>query len=356
METRTPEYTVSDYCDMYDRREVRVNRDYQRSDEVWPRTAQSFLIETILLNFPVPKLFLHQVTDLRTRRTVKEIVDGQQRTRAILDYFHDAYRLTNNVTMEEAVGRRFSELPDKLQTQFKDYGLQFNLFVGATDEDVREVFRRMNSFTVPLNPEEQRHAEFQGEFKWFMRTLSTDYAEAFRAAGVFTQKALVRMQDQKLLTEVSAAYFSGVRTTNRRSLDAVYKAHDRIETFPDTARNDLGHRLRRALDALFDLEDLFETPLTKPHQTYALILALMHLQNPVPTLQPAYPANGKRIASKDVVVVNLTRLAQVLEEDEELAGSLRPFVEAWGGGTNVSTKRVIRFQWFCRALADELPQ
>jgi uncharacterized protein with ParB-like and HNH nuclease domain len=149
MEIRTPQYTVVDYCEMYERKEVRVNRQYQRSDLVWPRTAQSFLIETILLNFPIPKLFLHQQTDLRTRRPVKEIVDGQQRTRAIVDYFNDEYRLTSNVSLEAAKGKRFSELSEELQNQFRDYGLQFDLFVGATDEDVREVFLRMNSFGPP---------------------------------------------------------------------------------------------------------------------------------------------------------------------------------------------------------------
>ena len=115
METRTTQYTVVDYCDMYERKEVRVNRQYQRSDLVWPRTAQSFLVETILLDFPVPKLFLHQQTDLRTRRPIKEIVDGQQRTRAIVDYFNDEYRLTSNVSLEEAKGKRFSELSEELQ-------------------------------------------------------------------------------------------------------------------------------------------------------------------------------------------------------------------------------------------------
>lgn len=55
MEIRPSTITVTDYCGMVDSHEVRVNRDYQRSDQVWPRTAQSFLIETILLGFPIPK-------------------------------------------------------------------------------------------------------------------------------------------------------------------------------------------------------------------------------------------------------------------------------------------------------------
>jgi hypothetical protein len=335
MEIRTPEYTVADYCEMYERKEVRVNRQYQRSDQVWPRAAQSFLIETILLNFPIPKLFLHQQTDLRTRRPVKEIVDGQQRTRAIVDYYNDEYRLTSNVSHEDAKGKRFSELPEELQNQYRDYGLHFDLFVGATDEDVREVFRRMNSFTVPLNPEEQRHAEFQGEFKWFMRNISTAYAEALRHAGVFTQKSLVRMQDQKLLTEITSAYFDGIKTTNKRTLDAVYRNHDKPEDFPNEEQAELERRLRTALDELFGWHDLYDTPLMKPHQVYSLVLALMHMREPLTQLQGIYEGDDAQIADEDVVLVNLTRLAELLEEDEELAGDLRQFVRASSEQTNV---------------------
>ncbi|HEX2765412.1 MAG TPA: DUF262 domain-containing protein [Candidatus Limnocylindria bacterium] len=353
MEIRKPEFTVADYCAMYSRDEVRVNPEYQRSDQVWPRTAQSFLVETILLGFPIPKLFLHQQTDLRTGGLVKEIVDGQQRTRAIVDYFNNEYALTGNISLEEAKGLRFAELPEDLFGKFRDYGLQFDLFVGATDEDVREVFRRMNSFTVPLNPEEQRHAEFQGEFKWFMRTLSTSYAEAMRLAGVFTQKSLVRMQDQKLLTEICAAFFSGIKTTNKLSLDAVYREHDRPEQFSEEDRTALNRRIRHGLDTLFAWQDLHHTPLMKPHQVYALVLAAMHLSEPIDRLEGLY--QPRQPAPPETVVVNLTRMATVLSDDERPPGRLRPFVDASAERTNVKDQRETRFKWYCRALTDQLP-
>jgi hypothetical protein len=63
-----------------------VNRNYQRSDQVWPAIAKSYLIETILLGYPVPKLSLYQVLDLKSRKTSKEIVDGQQRSVTIEAY------------------------------------------------------------------------------------------------------------------------------------------------------------------------------------------------------------------------------------------------------------------------------
>jgi hypothetical protein len=353
VEIRAPEYTIADYCEMLDRKEVRVNREYQRSDEVWPRTAQSFLVETILLNFPVPKLFLHQQADPRTGRPIKEIVDGQQRTKAIYDFFKDEYRLTSNITLEGAEGRRYSELPTELHDQFRDYGLQFDLFVGATDEDVREVFRRMNSFTVPLNPEEQRHAEYQGEFKWFMRNLSTDYTEAFRRFGTFTQKSLVRMQDQKLLTEICAAYWDGIRTTNKRTLNAVYKSHDRPEDFPEESKRQLDRRLRSGLDRLLTREELVGTPLTRPHQVYSLLLAVMHLEEPIAPLEHAFAAQAT--AGEESIVHNLSRLAEAVEAGEDDAGDLLPFVKASSDRTNVASQRTARFVWFCQALTNTLP-
>ncbi len=356
MDIRHPEHIISDYSAMIDRKEVRVNRDYQRSDQVWPRAAQSFLIETILTDYPIPKLFLHQRTDLRTRKTYKDIVDGQQRTRAIIDYYNDKYRLSSNVELPAAKGLKFSQLPEELQTKFSDYPLQFDLFVGATDEEVREVFRRMNSFTVPLNPEEQRHADHQGVFKWFMRRLSTEYGEAFRAAGTFTQKALVRMQDQKLLTEVCSAYFGGITTTNKRTLNGVYKNHDAEERFPDDERDSLDKRLRDGLDQMFTWDDLSRTPAMRPNQVYSLLLAVMHLQDAVETLNDEFDVSDQEMADPDKVLVNLTRLAEVLElDDEELAGPLGEFFKASASKTNVAAQRATRFRWYCRALVDDLP-
>lgn len=188
MDIQGTRMAIVDYCLALERKEIIVNRDYQRSDEVWPAAARSFLIETILLNYPVPKLSLHQVTDLKARRRYKEIVDGQQRSTAIFDFYTDKMRLSRTLELEEAAGKRYSELGEELQQQFLDYGLTFDLFIDMGPDQVREVFRRMNSFTVPLNYEEQRHARYQGPFKWFIHRLTRDYDKPFEN-GVFGGEA-----------------------------------------------------------------------------------------------------------------------------------------------------------------------
>ena len=176
-------FTIADYCEQLQRREITVNRDYQRSDKVWPPIARSYLIETILLGFPLPKLSLHQVTDVKSRKTSKEIVDGQQRSAAINAFFKDKLRLSRSLDTETIASRTYSELDEQDQQRFLDYSLSMDLFVGTTREEVREVFRRMNSYTIPLNAEERRHATYQGPFKWFINRITKRFDEGLIGAN-----------------------------------------------------------------------------------------------------------------------------------------------------------------------------
>src|ERR1700685_1871367 len=97
-----------------DRGEIIVNKDYQRSDQVWPSVARSYLIETILKGFPIPKLCLYQVTDVKSRTTHKEIVDGQQRSVAIFDFFNNKFRLSKNDD-NDISQRKYSDLDIEYQ-------------------------------------------------------------------------------------------------------------------------------------------------------------------------------------------------------------------------------------------------
>ena len=189
---------VVDYCNAIKSGQIKINHNYQRSDKVWPLAARSFLIETMLLDFPIPKLLLSQHTNIKTRRSHKEIVDGQQRSSTILSYFDGAFRISQGSSTERLAGRKLADLEEADKKRFLDYPLAVDLLVAATAGEIRETFRRINSYTVPLNPEERRHALFQGAFKWFIYDLSKRFEESFLDVGLFNQKALVRMKDAKL--------------------------------------------------------------------------------------------------------------------------------------------------------------
>ena len=324
-----------------------VNREYQRSDQVWPPNARSLLIETILLGYPIPKFYLYQVSDLRSRRTVKEIVDGQQRSMAIRDFFEGAYRLSQVIELEDARGKSYNELSDELQGRFINYGLQHDLLVGATPEEVRETFRRMNLFTVPLNAEEQRHAIYQGKFKWFIHRIGREYDEGLNGIGVFTQKQLVRMADTKLFSEVAHALLHGISTTDKKKLDRLYRDHE--VDFPE--ERSLSHQFTLGLDAILRWTGIHRTSLMKPYQIYALALAAIHIRAPVESLQSAYRLPRPRRISDATAEANLSALAEAVD-DPDNAGRFAAFVEASADRTNVVDQRRSRFQWFCRALTE----
>lgn len=338
-------YTVAEYCTMLGRNEIVVNREYQRSDKVWPFAAQAFLIETMLLGYPVPKLSLHQITELKTRKTIKEIVDGQQRTKAIRAFFDGKLRLSRTLDLEEAAGRCYSELPEELQHAFLDYPIAVDILTGASSDQIREVFRRINSYTVPLNPEEQRHATYQGEMKWFIYRLSRDYDEVMLRTGTFSSTRLVRMADAKLYAEVMHALLFGVTTTKKPQLDSLYRGRDQV--FGEG--KEFSQRFASAIDIVIGFEELHNGPLMKPHIMYSLLLAIMHVLKPVASLMNLTSRESGSTINITASVANLSLLADALEiEDppEEFAS----FVEASAQKTNVKEQREIRFRNLVAAL------
>lgn len=347
MKTLHSTVPVLDFCEGLKSGEYSVNRDYQRSDKVWPANAKSFLIETILLEFPVPKLSVHQNLDLKSRKMVKEIVDGQQRSYAILEFFQNRLRLSKSLETDRFANRTFDELDDADQRTFLDYGLNFDVFASATDDDVREVFRRMNSFTIPLNPEESRHATYQGDFKWFINALSKKYDEAFAAAGVFATKQLNRMADAKLLTELSSALLHGITTTSKATLDKVYRDNDAQFATESTMRE----AIEAALDAALFESDIAGTALTKPFNFYSLTLAHAHVQNVMPVPGSFDFPTVQQFESGDRLY-NLSVLAEALQSDEDgrVDAELSAFVSAAKDRTNVASQRETRFKYFVSAL------
>jgi hypothetical protein len=341
-------FTVADYCNALNRGDITVNRIYQRSNKVWPDIAKSFLIETIICGYPVPKLSLYQTLDLKSRRTVKEIVDGQQRTAALVEFFDNSLRLSRSLETEDIAGRTLSELGDEHQAAFLHYGLSVDLFVGARPEDVREIFRRINSYTVPLNPEEQRHSQFQGPFKWFIYRLTKEYDTALVNMGAFTEKQIIRMADAKLYTETTHALVNGITTTNKKSLDKLYRENDQV--FQGEER--IQRQIQTALDHLIAWTGVHSTRLMKPYVLYSLLLAVTHAEQPAKELTIEQAPGGEGLLDGRLLQQNLSVLADALENPEidiipELAARFREASEA---KTNTGKNRITRFLVLYKAL------
>jgi hypothetical protein len=342
--------TVADYLADIERGDISINNEYQRSGKVWPVHAQAFFIETILLGYPIPKLSLHLFTDIKARATKKEIVDGQQRTTALSSFREGKLRLRKRPEIPEVGGLGFEELPDDFKERFLSYSLPIDHFVGASPGQVRQIFRRMNSYTAPLSPEEKRHAEFQGELKFFILDISRLYGDIFRDIGVFSERQLVRMADAGLVTEIVDAVTGGIRTTKASDLDRVYKKFD--DAFPD------GERFRSGFDAsmacILRWKGLHKSELMRRHTMGSLLCALMHALQKWDALEPLGPGGRGLRADEDVLrrlgeleaVSGVEDLALVPEEHQ-------PYWKAIQGRTNVRDQREVRFKSLLDATSVE---
>jgi hypothetical protein len=338
--------TIGDYCASITRGDIVTDRNYQRSEQVWPPMAKSYLIESIVLDYPLPKFFLHQLTDVRTRQAVKHIVDGQQRSQAIIDFYSNTLRLSENLETDELCGRNYEELDEESRQKFLDYGLSIDLLTAATTTEVIEVFRRMNSYTVPLNPEEKRHAVYQGEFKWFINRFAKKLQPTFRSLGTFAEKQFIRMQDAKLLAEIADAYTGGITTTNSKKLDDLYKKFD--PTFE--AAEEFDESITGAIEHVVSWPEIHGGPLVKPYQMYALLLAVAHVISPIDHLQLLFESRGADAIERETAVPALSQLSNAIDQEDE-EGEFGQFVLASTSKTNVKAQRETRFRWFCRALS-----
>ncbi|HEX7261236.1 MAG TPA: DUF262 domain-containing protein, partial [Luteolibacter sp.] len=78
-------YTISDFIEWHNKNQLILSPDFQRGS-VWTASAKVFLIDTILNDFPIPQIYFRTKIDPTSQSTVREVIDGQQRLRAILEF------------------------------------------------------------------------------------------------------------------------------------------------------------------------------------------------------------------------------------------------------------------------------
>ena len=108
-------YTISDFVQWDHQKQLELSPSFQRG-AVWTPQAQTFLIDTILKQLPIPQIYLRTRVNPATKATVREVVDGQQRLRAILMFARNDLRL--GARSGEFAGMRYNDLPPETQEQF----------------------------------------------------------------------------------------------------------------------------------------------------------------------------------------------------------------------------------------------
>jgi hypothetical protein len=337
---------VSDLIQWYRKKELVINEKFQRHT-VWRPQARIYLIDTILNELPIPKVFIRSIIDPIKQTAIREVVDGQQRLKAIIDFADGKMRLSSR--SEKFAGLTYQELDDSTKEVFLGYTVVVEQLLNASDDDVIDVFSRINSYTVSLNEAEKRHARYQTDFKFFVRELSTKYRWFIEKYSVFSLQQRFRMADDTFFAEVTSLFLNGVTDGGAPKLDALYKAQT-DEIFTQAVRKRLLSQINDII-AILDkhYSDILSGNLSRHYQLLMIIAAIAYIKYAIPKGQ--IDALADRGALEDVGLVR-NRLSELNLSIEEGKASkdLRKFIDASSGATNRIAGRRVRFAEFLKAF------
>lgn len=349
MKVEEAKYSTAELVDWFKSKTLIVNKDYQRGGGLWPNAAKSYFIDTIIRDYPFPKIYFHESIDKIARKPRREIVDGQQRLTTIVDFCSDKFPLGKNA--KENSGKYFSDLDEDIQDAFWAYTISVDVIRNANRAEILQMFRRMNAFTLPLNEAEKRHSEFFGEFKdWVNRTLD-NYGSLLVDWKIYTSRQIVRMIDAEFVTDIALAMSEGIVSTSPKKLKELYRENeDNFEKI-----DEFNEKLTSTLECVIEnFSELQGTHAMKPHVFHSLICAMLHNKFGLPGAEiiTKIAPIGDFFINRERAIEGIKALAAAHEEKDD--GRYGDYVRAASEGGNRFAQRAIRVQWLCRALRGEI--
>jgi hypothetical protein len=264
-------YTVHDFLSWKSSGQLAISPRFQRR-KVWGDAARSYLIDTLITGFPVPPIYIRLTKVKGQNLPVREIVDGQQRMSAAIDFVEGKFGLSASLHGQFA-GKRFAELPPPVRDKITDYSFICEVFQGITDEEVLSIFARLNTYSVRLNAQELRNGRFFGPFKQTAYTLAYSHLTFWRNNRVFSEMAIARMSEAELVSELMIAMLHGMQD-KKKSVDDFYKRYDSV--FPK--RREIEKRFRKVIDEITEClgDSLKISQFRRTPLFYSMFLALYH--------------------------------------------------------------------------------
>lgn len=228
--------TVAEFRKLQKDNELELQPDYQRK-LVWPEHAKVSLMETILLGYPIPEIYLAYETS-PDGEVKASVVDGQQRLTALLQFINNEYpldSLEDKNLRELHDGLLFKQLPADTRQEFFEYRFPIRRLSNITEEFVRSVFARVNRVNMVLTEQELRNAVLPGPFLDFLKDCA--YHRLCNMSGLFSPQRRQRGGDLEFFAEIFGSCIFGL-SNKKAELDERYDVLSAdFETFQNDAMN-----------------------------------------------------------------------------------------------------------------------
>ena len=351
---RHQQYPISDLYGWIKNKELTLAPEFQRGD-TWTASAQSFFIDTLLRDLPIPPIYIRLVTDPDTKTSYREVVDGQQRLSTIVKFIHGQMVLDKR--SKEFAGCNYDSLDEEDQKAFLAYQVGVEQLFGADDDTVLDIFHRINAYGLSLNRQELRHGKFQGgrfegEFRWAVIRTAERWETLWSRYRVVTVRSRVRLLHHELVAQLLSIVLDGVTDGGQPKIDKLYERYD--SSIPADAEE----RFNQVCQAIVDqFSDVLSTKLGNGPHFMMMFAAVAHALFGIPQGGMTQQYGGLPLrdprALSDIAVAgsNLMALADLFDVSaEEVPKRLAGFKVAIAGTTQRIRSRSVRFRTIFQAL------
>ena len=251
----TSSFSLRNILDLIDEESLELAPDFQRG-QVWRPRQKSLLVESLLLQIPLPAFYFAEDSDGAFR-----VVDGLQRLSTLHSFVRGAengFVLKELEHLHDLAGCRFADLPVPLQRRINNTQLTVNVIDPSTPRDVTyEIFKRINTGGTPLNAQEIRHCMSRPRSRDILKRMT--HTEAFNTATGSRLRDHIRMNDREMALRFAAFWLMG--------LDA-YLDRPVMESFLWEATEILDDPQRVPDARVTDLETAFERAMSNAHLVF----------------------------------------------------------------------------------------
>jgi len=343
-ERRQTTQSIAWFWDLYKRDLLELDPPYQRRS-VWSQSYKDYFVDTILLDYPAPAVFLFEEID-EDGVAQYSVVDGKQRLSTIFAFLGNEFPVSDAASMARLRGLSFVDLPPDVKRSF--YGYQFAIeFLPSTDEGtLSNIFDRINRNVSRLTPQELRHARFEGVFATKIEDLTEALEETLPKDFPRIATASRRqMKDAEFVAQLLLLTERGIETYSQDDLDSAYS--DRDEEWPEHYRVEQEYRevlgtLQRWSDDLIAGE---ARRLRNQADFYSLYGAVLELQR------------DQRVPDDATAIRRLEAFMTVVNDENSRQGDddAKRYFEAARSASNDVAQRRDRIRILSSVLAGEHP-
>lgn len=184
-------FSIFEYLRQLKKGKILIQPDFQRK-QVWNNKQKSKFIESIILNFPLPPIYLNE-----TKESTYIVIDGLQRSTALKQFYDGEFALVGIEALPKYNTCKFKDLPEVLQSKFEDKKLTVFILKPSTPMVViYDLFNRINTGGTQLNRQEVRNCIFIGKSTQLLKELSEQqYFKQAISSGVSD----TRMKDREVI-------------------------------------------------------------------------------------------------------------------------------------------------------------